>query len=118
MELFFVTFYVANSLMKLAYWKEKLSIHKTCKLYCKLVKEYTGFEIPREYWLLRHILPESIMYVPSYLIAVVRAAELNAYMKDRFGDKWWREKQSGRNLRGIMSPGASIDFSIFSKLDS
>ena len=49
------------------------------------------------------------MYVPSYLLAAVRAAELNAYMKDRFGDKWWREKQSGRNLREIMSPGASID---------
>ena len=39
-------------------------------------------------------------------------------MKNRFGEKWWREKESGRNLRDIMKPGASIDLSIFSNLDS
>jgi hypothetical protein len=118
MELFFVTFYAANSLMKLAYWKENLSIHQACELYSRLIKEYTGFEMPGEYWLLHHILPESIMYVPSYLLAAVRAAELSAYMKDKFGDKWWNKKQSGKNLREIMGPGASIDLSVFSKLDS
>ena len=118
MELFFVTFYAANSLMKLEYWKESLSIDHACKLYSRLIKEYTGFEIPGEYWLLHHILPESIMYVPSYLLAAVRAAELNTYMRDRFGDKWWKEKQSGRNLREIMGPGGSIDLSYFSKLDA
>jgi hypothetical protein len=95
-----------------------LSIDQACELYSRLIKEYTGFEIPGEYWLLHHILPESIMYVPSYLLAAVRAAELNTYMKNRFGEKWWREKESGRNLRDIMKPGASIDLSIFSNLDS
>jgi Peptidase family M3 len=118
MELFFVTFYTANSLMKLEYWKENLSIYQACEVYSRHIKEYTGFEIPGEYWLLHHILPESIMYVPSYLLAAVRAAELNAYMKNRFGDNWWEEKQSGRNIREIMGPGASIDLSIFSNLDS
>jgi hypothetical protein len=39
-------------------------------------------------------------------------------MKNRFGDKWWREKESGINLREVMKHGASIDLSIFSKLDS
>jgi hypothetical protein len=118
MELFFVTFYAANSLMKMEYWQRNLSIDQACELYSRLIKEYTGFEIPGEYWLLHHILPESIMYVPSYLLAAVRAAELNTYMKNRFGEKWWREKESGRNLRDIMKPGASIDLSIFSNLDS
>jgi hypothetical protein len=74
MELFFVTFYPANSLMKLEYWKENLSIHQASELYSRLIKEYTGFKMPGEYWLLHHILPESIMYVPSYLLAAVRAA--------------------------------------------
>jgi hypothetical protein len=83
-----------------------------------LIKEYTGFEIPGEYWLLHHILPESIMYVPSYLLAAVRAAELNAYIKNRFGDQWWTEKETGKNLREIMKLGASMDLSIFSNLDS
>jgi Peptidase family M3 len=118
MELFFVTFYAANSLMKLEYWKENLSIDQACEHYSRLIKEYTGFEIPGEYWLLHHILPESIMYVPSYLLAAVRAAELNSHMRDKFGDKWWNEKRSGRNLREIMGPGASIDLSYFSKLDT
>jgi len=118
MELFFVTFYAANSLMKLAYWKENLSIHQACELYSKLIKEYTGFEIPGEYWLLHHILPESIMYVPSYLLAAVRAAELEIYIRNKNGDKWWKEKQPGKDLIEIMKPGARIDLPIFSKLDS
>ena len=118
MELFFVTFYAANSLMKLAYWKENLSIDQASELYTRLIKEYTGFEMPGEYWLLHHILPESIMYVPSYLLAAVRAAELEIYVRNKHGDKWWKEKQAGKDLREIMKPGAKIDVSIFSKLDS
>ena len=118
MELFFVTFYAANSLMKLEYWKQDLSIAQACDVYSRLIKEYTGFEVPGEYWLLHHILPESIMYVPSYLLAAVRASELDRYLRNQFGDTWWREKESGRNLREIMKPGAEIDLSIFSRLDS
>jgi hypothetical protein len=104
--------------MKLAYWKENLSIHQACEVYSKLIKEYTGFEIPGEYWLLHHILPESIMYVPSYLLAAVRAAELEIYIRNKYGDKWWKEKQPGKDLRKIMKPGARIDLPVFSKLDS
>ncbi|MDQ6722978.1 MAG: M3 family metallopeptidase, partial [Thermoproteota archaeon] len=118
MELFFVTFYAANSLMKLEYWKENLSIEKASELYARLIKEYTGFEIPGEYWLLHHILPESIMYVPSYLLAAVRSAELDNYVSNKYGDKWWKEKDAGKDLKEIMKPGAKIDLSIFSKLDS
>ncbi len=118
MELFFVVFYAANSLMKLEYWKKNLSIHQACELYSRLIKEYTGFEMPGEYWLLHHILPESIMYVPSYLLAAVRAAELDMYARNKFGDKWWKEKEAGKDFREIMKPGARIDLSIFSNLDS
>jgi oligoendopeptidase F len=118
MELFFVVFYAANSLMKLEYWKKNLSIHQASELYSRLIKEYTGFEMPREYWLLHHILPESIMYVPSYLLAAVRAAELDMYARNKFGDKWWKEKEAGKDFREIMKPGARIDLSIFSNLDS
>jgi oligoendopeptidase F len=118
MELFFVTFYTANSLMKLQYWKENLSIDKASELYARLIKEYTGFEIPGEYWLLHHILPESIMYVPSYLLAAVRSAELDTYIRNKYGDNWWKEKEAGKELREIMKPGAKIDLSIFSNLDS
>ena len=38
-------------------------------------------------------------------------------MKNKLGDKWWTERESGKNLSEIMKPGANIDLSIFSKLD-
>ena len=72
-----------------------------------------GFEILGEYWLLHHIPPESIMYVPSYILAAVRAAKLDLYMRNTFGDKWWTEPGAGRVLRAIMEPGAKIDLSQF-----
>jgi Peptidase family M3 len=118
MELFFVTFYTANSLMKMEYWRQNLSADQACEVYSKLIKEYTGMEVPGEYWLLHHIMPESIMYVPSYLLAAVRAAELESCLRDRFGDVWWKEKDSGKRLREIMKPGAAIDLSIISRLDT
>jgi hypothetical protein len=118
MELFFVTFYTANSLMKLEYWNKNLTVDKANDVYSRLIKEYMGFEIPGEYWLLHHILPESIMYVPSYLLAAVRAAELDHHIRNAFGDRWWTERGAGRALRTIMEPGAKIDLSTFSKLDS
>ncbi|OLC83267.1 MAG: hypothetical protein AUJ08_05605 [Thaumarchaeota archaeon 13_1_40CM_3_50_5] len=118
MELFFVTFYTANSLMKAEFWRKKLSMEKASDLYAKLIKEYTGLEMPGEYWLLHHILPDAIMYVPSYLLAAVRAAELDRHLRDRFGDEWWTRTEAGSHIREIMEPGAKIDLSRFSRLDN
>jgi hypothetical protein len=118
MDLFFVTFYTANSLMKAEFWHEKLSIEKASDVYARLIKEYTGFEIPGEYWMLHHILPDAIMYVPSYLIAAVRAVELDHHLQDRFGEKWWTQVETGKYIREIIQPGTAINLSRFSRLDS
>jgi hypothetical protein len=118
MELFFVTFYTANSLMKAEYWRKNLSIEDANVLYSKLIKEYTGFEMPGEYWMLHHILPDAIMYVPSYLLAAVRAKELDIYLQNKFGEKWWMNENAGKHLREIMKSGAKIELERFSKLDS
>jgi hypothetical protein len=118
MELFFVTFYTANSLMKAEYWRKNLSIEDANVLYSKLIKEYTGFEMPGEYWMLHHILPDAIMYVPSYLLAAVRAKELDIYLQNKFGENWWADENAGKHLREIMKPGAKIELERFSKLDS
>jgi len=40
------------------------------------------------------------------------------YIKNKYGDKWWKEKETGKDLREIMKPGAKIDLSIFSNLNS
>jgi len=119
MELFFVTFYTANSLMKAEFWRKNLTAEQAGDLYSKLIKEYTGIEdMPGSYWMLHHILPDAIMYVPSYLLAAVRAAELDSHLKDRFGETWWTEPNTGRYIREIMEPGAGIDLSRFSSLDT
>jgi hypothetical protein len=118
MDLFFVTFYTANSLMKAEFWHKKLSIEKASDVYARLIKEYTGFEIPGEYWMLHHILPDAIMYVPSYLIAAVRAVELDHHLQDRFGEKWWTQVETGKYIREIIQPGAAINLLRFSRLDS
>ena len=117
MELFFVTFYTANSLMKAEFWRKKLSMEKASDLYAKLYEEYTGLQMPREYWMLHHILPDAIMYVPSYLLAAVRAAELEHHLQGRFGEEWWVEAAAGKHIRETMEPGAGIDLSRFSRLD-
>src|ERR671914_2229312 len=118
MDLFFITFYTANSLMKAEFWHKKLSIEKASDVYARLIKEYTGFEMPGEYWMLHHILPDAIMYVPSYLIAAVRAVELDHHLQDRFGEKWWTQVETGKYLREIIQPGAAINLSTLSRLDS
>lgn len=117
MELFFVTFYTANSLMKAEFWRKDLSMEQASDLYARLLKEYIGLETPGEYWMLHHILPEAIMYVPSYMLAAVRAAELERHLQGRFGDEWWRQAEAGKLLQDIMTPGASIKLSKFSKMD-
>ena len=117
MELFFVVFYTANSLMKMDFWNKNLTIAEANRLYERLIKKYLALEVPGEYWMLHHILPESTMYVPSYLLASVRAAELERYLVNTFGDKWWIEEIAGRTLREIMSKGERINLKMFSKLD-
>ena len=118
MELFFVTFYSANSLMKSSFWKDHLSIEDSNSLYSKLVKDFTGIDIPGEYWMLHHILPEATMYVPSYLFAAVRAKELDVHLQNNFGEAWWKNKEAGKYLQQLMFSGTDIDLSLFSKLDS
>ncbi len=117
MELFFVVFYTANSLMKMEFWNRNLTIYETSRLYEKLIKKYMGLYVPGEYWMLHHILPESIMYVPSYMLAIIRAAELERYLINRFGERWWNDPVAGKKVREIMSKGGTINLNEFSKLD-
>ena len=117
MELFFVVFYTANSLMKMEFWNRNLTIYETSRLYEKLIKKYMGLEVPGEYWMLHHILPESIMYVPSYMLAAIRAAELERYLISRFGERWWNDPVAGKKVREIMSKGGTVNLNEFSRLD-
>jgi hypothetical protein len=68
--------------------------------------------------MLHHILADAIMYVPSYMLAAVRATELDLHLQGSYGDDWWKQAEAGRRIREIMSPGANIDLAQFSKMDS
>ena len=118
MELFFVAFYSANSLMKVSFQEKMLTMDEASDLYARLYKEYIGFEIPGEYWLLHHVMPDYDLYSPSYLIAAVRKAELTRTLRNRLGEEWWDSPKAGDYLKQVMSPGANINLDEFSRLDT
>ena len=82
-----------------------------------MMKKYTNIVMPGQYWMLHHIMSESIMYVPSYLLAAVRATELEKKLKNYTG-KIVGIRRSRKIFRKHDERGANINFQEFSKLDS
>ncbi len=115
-KLFFATFYAANSTLKLRYWHDALSFEALDGLYSDLTQRFLGIRYPGAYWKLHHVMPDYFLYSPSYLIAAVRALELRSALAARFGETYWRERESGKAVLELMRPGQSLDLS-FSKLD-
>jgi hypothetical protein len=118
MELYFLTFYAANSLMKIEFWEESLSMEQANERYERYTEEFMGMRLPGNYWQLHHVMPDYDLYSPSYMVAALRAAELDRKLENLFGASWWAEKRSGDYIRRIASDGASIDLARFSKLDT
>jgi len=116
-KLFFAVFYSANSMMKLSYWRDRLSIEEAAELYSDLTEKYVGIRCPGMCWLLHHVMPDYALYSPSYLIAAVRARELRDSLVARFGERYWEEKESGRFLKKLMSRGRGIELRQFSRMD-
>lgn len=118
MELYFLTFYGANSMLKIAYWERGLSMEDADKEYERLYRQYTDLPMPGIYWQTHHITGMYILYAPSYLLANIRKSELIQRLRDAFGERWWREPEAGRYLREeLMGPGAAIDLASFSSLN-
>jgi hypothetical protein len=115
-SLFFSAFYAANSILKLTYWHDGLAFESLDELYSDLTERFLGIRYPGEYWKLHHVMPEYILYSPSYLVAAVRTVELRNYLASRFGEKYWTERGAGKEVLELMRPGQSLDLS-FSKLD-
>lgn len=115
-SLYFATFYAANSTLKFRYWRESLDFSSLDGLYADLTERFLGIRYPGAYWKLHHVMPEYILYSPSYLVAAVRALELRNSLVARFGDAYWRERGAGKAVLDLMRPGQSLDLG-FSKLD-
>jgi len=116
MNLYFLTFYSANSITKLQFWKEEYSLEETNKVYEEMTERFMGIRIPGPYWQLHHIMSEHDLYAPSYLIAAVRVGELTNLLTKEYGSHWWESKEAGAFIRELASQRADIDLS-WSKLD-
>jgi hypothetical protein len=116
-RLYAIAFYSANSLFRIETWEKKVPFEKWDALYAKHYKECMGVEMPGQYWQLHHILPESTMYVPSYLLAEINAFNIANEAKDDFGKHWWEEKAAGIYIKGVMQDGADSEAGTFEKID-
>lgn len=115
-SLFFAAFYAANSSLKLRYWHDAPAFETLDGLYADLTEKFLGIRYPGAYWKLHHVMPDHILYSPSYLVAAVRALELRNALAAKFGDTYWKERETGKALLELMRPGQSLDLG-FAKLD-
>jgi hypothetical protein len=43
---------------------------------------------------------------------------LDHHLQGRFGERWWEQVEAGKYIREIMQPGAAINLSRFSRLNT
>ena len=113
-----VAFYTGNSLFKIKFWEKNLAFNQCSKEYAKEIQKSMGLKIPGKYWLLHHILPERILYVPSYMLADTNAAKMHAHVESKYGKYWWRNKKSGKYVYDLMRPGTDSPMANFSKANA
>jgi len=100
MNLAFLTFYAANSIMKLEFWKKNYTIEEAAKRWQELTKRFF-IETPGNYWLLHHIMPNYDLYSPSYVIASVRVSAIGERLSEDYGEKWWRNPKAGAFIKQL-----------------
>jgi oligoendopeptidase F len=108
MNLAFLTFYAANSLMKLEFWKRGYDVEQAANRWQELTNRFF-IETPGNYWILHHIMPNYDMYSPSYVVAAVRVATLKATLIEDHGEAWWRAPQAGEFIRQLAQTRGAFD---------
>jgi len=115
MNLAFLTFYAANSIMKIEFWKKAYSIEEASKRWQELTKRFF-IEVPGNYWLLHHIMPDYDVYSPSYMIAAMRVAAIRERLAKDFGEVWWRNRKAGDFVKELAKTQGEFDVKAW-KLD-
>ncbi len=100
MNLAFLTFYAANSLMKMEFWERGYDIEQAAKRWQELTKRFF-IETPGDYWIVHHIMPNYDMYSPSYVMAAVRVASMKGKLADDYGQAWWRNPEAGEFIEQL-----------------
>ncbi len=117
-ELFAIHFYSANSFFRIDYWEKNVPFEKCDALYAKHMKRFMDIPMPGAYWKLHHILPESLMYVPSYLLAMTNSFNVIQELTHDFGERWWNEPGAGKRIKAFMQPGSRSPLADFSRLNT
>jgi len=115
MNLAFLTFYAANSIMKMEFWKKNYSVEQAARRWQELSKRFF-METPGYYWILHHVMPSYDLYSPSYVIASVRVASLLEKIIQDYGEAWWRNPQAGKLIKQLAQTGGEFDIEAW-KLD-
>lgn len=115
MNLAFLTFYAANSIMKIEFWKKAYSLKEASKRWQELTKRFF-IEVPGDYWLLHHVMPDNDVYSPSYVIAAIRVAAIKEQLTEDFGDLWWRSRRAGDFVKELAKTRGEFDVKAW-KLD-
>lgn len=108
MDLAFLTFYAANGIMKMEFWKKGYSAEAAARRWQELTKRFF-VEVPGYYWVLHHIMPNYDMYSPSYVIAAVRVDVIRKRLSDEFGARWWRNSDAGAFVKQLASTRGEFD---------
>jgi hypothetical protein len=108
MNLAFLTFYAANSIMKMQFWKNNYTIDQAAKRWQELTKRFF-IETPGNYWILHHIMPNYDMYSPSYVIAAVRVATIKEKLTQDYGETWWRKLAAGKLIKQLAQTRGDFD---------
>ncbi len=100
MNLAFLTFYAANSIMKMEFWKKNYTIEQATKRWQTLTNRFF-VETPGSYWILHHIMPNYDMYSPSYVIAAVRVATIKERLSQDYSETWWKKPEAGEFIKQL-----------------
>ena len=100
MGLAFLTFYAANSVMKMEFWRNRYNAEQAARRWQELTKRFF-IEVPGYYWVLHHIMPNYDMYSPSYVIAAVRVQSIRKRLAEEFGGKWWGSREAGAYVKTL-----------------
>lgn len=117
MQLYFLVFYGVNSILKIKFWEDGLSMEQADQVYAEYAERFMGLPLPGIYWQTHHVASMFDMYTPSYLLAQIRMEEMVKKLEENFGGKWWKNPDSGDYIKGYMIPGGGINLKDFSCLN-
>jgi hypothetical protein len=94
--------YVAKLQFELGFWTRFPTDGGTAEGYAEKLSAATGLVYRPDQYLADM---DAGFYSADYLRAWVRSAQLRSFLYERFGEGWWRSRDTGDFLRGLFAEG-------------